>query len=374
MNAGTPPLLQRLAGKSLLSNQALATSALDNLPLLLFPSLFVEAYTGGHREPPEPETLKAVLGGLDLLLAKRQRPRRWKLQALDLQGEHPGIWTLGYPAMAQMSYPEVPPVKPRASPWTGVAEEQPLVITIHLTIDDGARDDLQAFLLQWALERKERVRLCSRELQILCDSSCEIQKVLSVVSLDSIQELLVSELWHGETMQTFAPYLSQMKNLRILTFCNMRGDFYTPSSPDSSYSSQLGHIWGSCSVSRSCICETSSTLLQHLRLRNLSMDSFSPDPLRALLEQPPGVIARSGQLSRAIYSPPLESYGSPGNIDPDSFTQVLASLAQALEDVRTTQKVQICTDFCRYCDSFQYYSLGPDGSWVFTEEGLHGLG
>ncbi|XP_048193632.1 PRAME family member 12-like [Perognathus longimembris pacificus] len=459
MSAGTPPSLQQLAGKSLLSHHALTTSALDNLPLLLIPSLFVEAYTGGHREvlkamvqawpfpclplgdlaqPPDQETFKAVLGGLDLLLARRERPRQWKLQLLDLQGEHPGIWTLGYPAMAQISYPKVLPVKPRASPWTEMAEEQPLVIAIHLTIDDGTQDDLQAFLLHWARERKERVRLCSRDLQILCDSSSEIQKALSVVSLDSIQELLVSELWHGETMQTFAPYLSQMKNLRKLTFCNMRGDFYTPSSPDFSYSSQLGAQLGQLQGLQELHMQEVLFLggklpailrslpplqLQHLRLRNLSMDSFSPDPLRALLEQVAGtletlaledcnisdahvsaflptlsqcskisffsfygnhifmdtlqsllrVIARLGHLSGGIYSPPLESYGSTGNIDPDSMTQVLASLAQALKDVGTTQKVQVCTDFCHYCNTFQYYSLEPDGSWVFTEEGPHGL-
>ncbi|XP_048191072.1 PRAME family member 8-like [Perognathus longimembris pacificus] len=484
MSRRTPPSLEHLAMQNLLSHPALANSALDDLPMLLFPSLFMEAYIGGHKEvlkamvqawpfpclplgdlaqPPDLEIIKAVLDGLDLLLSNKERRNRWKLQVVDLLGEHPGIWTLGYPAMAQISYPGFPPGELRASPWTGMGEEQPLMIAMDLTIAHSPKDDLQAFLLQWAWERRERVRLCPRVLEILSDSSSETQKALQVVNPDSILELLVSKLCLGETEKTFAFLLSQMKKLRILSFCNMCAHLDTSSSPNFSCSSfqlgahlgQLQHLQevrmkeivflggklpaifrslpplkdlflSSCNLQEAdlrflsrCPC---TRQLKHLWLRNLSMKSFSPELLRALLEQVASTLeilalekceitdaqvsailpalsqcsklssfsfygnhvfmdtlqsllalmARLGHLNESIYSPPVESYVATGNLDPDRFFQVLAGLAQDLRDVVTTpNKIQICPGFCHLCNYFLYYFLGPDGSWVLRDEEFH---
>ncbi|XP_048191075.1 PRAME family member 18-like [Perognathus longimembris pacificus] len=361
MSKRTLSLLQRLAMQSLLSHPALANSALDDLPVLFFPSLFMEAYVGGHREvlkamvqawpfpclplgdlaqPQDLEIFKALLDGLDLLLSNKERPNRWKLQVVDLLGEHPGIWTLGYPAMAQISYPGFPPGELRASPWTGMGEEQPLMIAMDLTITDSPKNDLQAFLLQWAWERRERVRLCPRVLEILSDSSSETQKALQVVNPDSILELLVSKLCLGETVQTFSSILSQMKKLRILSFCNTCAHFDTSSSPNSSL--QLGAHLGqlqrlqevrmqeivflggklpaifrslpplkdlflsSCNLQEAdlrflsrCPC---TRQLKHLWLKNLSMKSFRPELLRALLEQVAGTLETLASRAKPITS------------------------------------------------------------------------
>lgn len=92
-----PPTLQHLAGRSLMKDEALAISALQDLPMQLFPPLFKDAFTskqsnilkqmvaawpfpclpvGGLMEtPPHLETLKAVLDGLDLLMKQKVRPR-----------------------------------------------------------------------------------------------------------------------------------------------------------------------------------------------------------------------------------------------------------------------------------------------------------
>lgn len=90
------PTLQQLARRSLLKDEALTISAVQDLPMQLFPPLFKDAFSnkqlnilkqmvaawpfpclpvGALMETPHLETLKAVLDGLDLLMALKDRPR-----------------------------------------------------------------------------------------------------------------------------------------------------------------------------------------------------------------------------------------------------------------------------------------------------------
>ena len=50
MSVQNPLRLMNLAGKSLLANEALAISALEYLPIELFPQLFMEAFYGSCNE------------------------------------------------------------------------------------------------------------------------------------------------------------------------------------------------------------------------------------------------------------------------------------------------------------------------------------
>ncbi|XP_069867788.1 PRAME family member 12-like [Dipodomys merriami] len=487
MSDRNPPSLQYLAMQSLLSNQALAIAALEDLPVLLFPSLFVEVYARAHTEmlkalvqawpfsclplgdlaeSPDLETFKAVLDGLDLLLAKKERPSRWKLQVLDLRNEHPNIWIQGYPSMAQISYPDVLTDRTTESCGSMMTEEQPLILLMDLTIKHGTQDALQAYLLQWARERGERVQLCSRKLLILSGSISEIQKALRVVRLDSIQELKVNKFWHRETMKKVAPYLSQMKNLRILQFSRMRLTVtcrHKNFSYSYKYAVHLGQLYhlqelyvhdvfflygrlptilrnltllktlslSSCPLKEAdlwflsqCPC---SRQLKHLRLRSLPLDNFSPEPLRALLEYEAGTLetlaledcaitdsqllcmlpalsqcshlsffsfygnhisisilqsllshtARLDCLRQGIYPAPLECYPHHerwvGDFEPERFAHVQAQLEQSLRDMGTTQKVQICIDFCHHHKYWTFYTLGSDGYWVVTVKNHPGL-
>ncbi|XP_042527304.1 PRAME family member 8-like [Dipodomys spectabilis] len=358
--------------------------------------------------------------------------------------------------MARISYPDILTDKPTESHCSRMTEEQPLMITMDLTIKDGTQDAPQAHLLHWARERREGVQLCSSKLQIWSDSISEIQKALHV-----------SEFWNPETMKIFAPYLSQMKNLHLLKLSKMYADFYTASQKNSWYSWKIGAHLGqlqhlrelhmhevlflygrlpavfkslrslkalslsACALQEAdlrCLSQAPCTRqLQHLRLTSLFMDNSSPESLRDLLEHTastletlaledcaftdahlsailPGLsqcsqlrffsvdgnhismaalynllshTARLGHLSRGLYPAPLESYRPQewglGNIDPERLALVLASLEQVLRDLGPTQRVQICTDFCHHQNKCQFYSLGPDGSWVLTEEGLPSL-
>ena len=96
MSVQNPLRLQNLAGKSLLTDEALAISTLEYLPIKLFPQLFMEAFCaryrknlkalvqawpfvclplGGLMQMPHLGTLQAVLDGLDALLAQKDQPR-----------------------------------------------------------------------------------------------------------------------------------------------------------------------------------------------------------------------------------------------------------------------------------------------------------
>ena len=96
MSLWAPPRLLDLAGMHLLRDDDLAFSALEQLPVELFPPLFTEAFNGRHTEilkvmvqawpfahlplgglmkKPHQETLEAVLDGLDVLLAQKVQPR-----------------------------------------------------------------------------------------------------------------------------------------------------------------------------------------------------------------------------------------------------------------------------------------------------------
>ena len=96
MSVQNPSRLLDLAGKHLLRDDALAFSALEDLPTELFPPLFMEAFHGRHIETlkamvqawpfarlplgglmqkPHQRTLQAVLEGLDVLLAQKVHPR-----------------------------------------------------------------------------------------------------------------------------------------------------------------------------------------------------------------------------------------------------------------------------------------------------------
>ena len=98
MNVQAPSRLLELGAQSLLRNEALAIMALEELPIELFPPLFMEAFAGRHTEAlkamvqawpfpclplgalmqdhqPHLETFQAALDGLDVLLAQEVRPR-----------------------------------------------------------------------------------------------------------------------------------------------------------------------------------------------------------------------------------------------------------------------------------------------------------
>ncbi|XP_029419241.1 PRAME family member 14-like, partial [Nannospalax galili] len=249
MSLQAPPTLLELASQSLVRNEALDPSSLQDLPMDFFLPIFLEAFKGGQThvlksmvqawpfpslplgslmKTPHLETLQAILDGLAMLLAMKDRPREWKLHVLSLQNGDENIWKMGCGRIAR------------------------------------ACSELPGCLLQWVKMRKQVVQLCCRRLQILSDSTYKIEKFLRVVCLDSIEELEVDSFFHQDTMKVFVPYLGRMRSLRKFSF----------------HESDLKHL-SEC---------PSTGQLKHLNLSNIDMRNFSPQPLRALLEKVAGTL------------------------------------------------------------------------------------
>ena len=96
MTVQTPSTLQNLALQALLRDEALALFCLEEVPFLLFPALFKEAFAGRLKKlmkaivaawtfpclpvgalmkSPHLETLQAVLDGIDMQLTRKSHPR-----------------------------------------------------------------------------------------------------------------------------------------------------------------------------------------------------------------------------------------------------------------------------------------------------------
>uniref|UniRef100_A0A8C9PP71 Uncharacterized protein n=1 Tax=Spermophilus dauricus TaxID=99837 RepID=A0A8C9PP71_SPEDA len=238
----TPPTLQELAGRSLLKDKSRAILALEDLPIQLFPPLFMEAFSGGHTEvlkkmvqawpftrlplgalmkKPQLGMIRAALEGLDMLAAQQDRPRRWKLQVLDLRKVHGNFWRTWSGAVVDACSPGVMKERQtvKASPDTGPT--LPLKVLVNLCFQQRPLNAFHSFLFRWVDERKGLIQLCCKKLQMCSLPVRTIEKILERLDLDFIQQLDVQCFWRLSTLATFATYWGQMSNLRKLFFSHV---------------------------------------------------------------------------------------------------------------------------------------------------------
>ncbi|KAG8505936.1 Melanoma antigen preferentially expressed in tumors, partial [Galemys pyrenaicus] len=243
-----PPRLLELACQSLLRDETSAIAALEELPMELFPPLFTAAFAGRHSEilkamvqawpfaclplgalmkeqQIHQETFQAVLDGLDVLLAQEVRPRRWKLQVLDLRkNAHQDFWTVWSGVRIGMcSFLEPEPAQPtrkrRKVESLRTERKQllaPVEVFIDLCLKEGTPNESLIYLLKKVKEKKGLLHLCCKKLKIFAMPMQNIKKILKMVQLDSIQDLEVNCTWKLPTLGKFAPHLGQMGNLRRL--------------------------------------------------------------------------------------------------------------------------------------------------------------
>ncbi|XP_036302650.1 PRAME family member 8-like [Pipistrellus kuhlii] len=237
MSIRSPPTLLQLAAESLLRDQASAIAALEHLPAELFPQLFIQAYRsrrlqvlkamsqawpftvlplGGLPHLSLDEVFKAVLDGLDLLLAQEVRPRRCKLRVLDLRNLGADFWRMWLGDSTQKRSLTGPVAVHRSSPNM----EHPLApveVFLDLNFNEKDRDKFFMYIIQWAKQRKGLVHLCCKMLRIAAVPFLRVIEVLDAVQLDCIQEVEVKCTWDLPTLGTFAFYLGQMRNLQRLS-------------------------------------------------------------------------------------------------------------------------------------------------------------
>ncbi|XP_062943823.1 melanoma antigen preferentially expressed in tumors [Cynocephalus volans] len=290
INMWAPPRLLDLAGQSLLRDEALAIAALDELPVELFPPLFMAAFARRHSKTlkamvqawpfaclplgalmrewqPHKEIFQAALSGLDVLLAQKVRPRRWKLRVLDLRrNAHQDFWTvwsgtrsgmcsLGEPVTTQ---PMSKKQKVESSCMGAKQPLAPLQVLVDLYLRKGTHDELLTYLIEKVKQRKGLLHLCCTKLEIVAVPMKHIKMILKMVQLDSVQDLEVNCIWKLSTLGNFAPYLGKMGSLRKLLLSHRNTSSYT--SPEEE---------------EQCVAQLASQFLSLHHLQELYLDSIN---------------------------------------------------------------------------------------------------
>nr|BAC35741.1 unnamed protein product [Mus musculus] len=228
----SPPTLLKLAIHRLLREEALAISSLKDLPNMLFPVLFEEAFIFGYTKilkamiPEWPfsylsiavlidncnlESLKAVLEGLDILLAQKLHSSRCKLKEISwrdknhgLDGIRPGSHEVeGLSEFMEQKHPNC-------------VEKKKLKVTTELSVMNGRLNESDTYLLEWTQQRKDSIHLFCRKLVIQSLTKATVIENFKIVNADCIPELELCSLCLQD-LAFLNPYLRQMDNLLELT-------------------------------------------------------------------------------------------------------------------------------------------------------------
>uniref|UniRef100_A0A8D2GX33 Uncharacterized protein n=1 Tax=Urocitellus parryii TaxID=9999 RepID=A0A8D2GX33_UROPR len=346
MSIQSPPTLLELAGRSLLSDKSRAVLDLEDLPIELFPQLFVEAFRRGHTEvlkkmvqawpftclplgalmrKPQLEMIRVALDGLDMLLAQQDRPRRWKLQVLDFRNVHYNFWKMWSGAMVDACSSEAIKKNRKLKHGLAMAAKPPLKVVIDLCLTERPLDEFQAHLFLWVTQRRDMVHLCCKRLKMFGKPTRHTRKVLRLLQLDCIQKVEVHCTWATSTLAACAPLLGQMRNLRKLLVSQVRVPAHTSPEEQERLLAQLtsqflrldclrkfcvdavlllkGHleqVLGHLKTPLKTLSVTNCRLsdsdwnylsrfpntrkLRHVELRGIKLTNFSPEPLKILLE------------------------------------------------------------------------------------------
>ncbi|XP_077647701.1 PRAME family member 12-like [Urocitellus parryii] len=256
MSIQSPPTLLELAGRSLLKDKSRAILDLEDLPIEFFPPLFVEAFSRGHTEvlkkmvqawpftclplgalmrQPQLQMIRVVLDGLDMLFAQQDRPRRWKLQVLDLRRVPRNFWRTWSGTVVDACSPEDIKKNQALKLGPAMAAKPPLKIFIDLCLTEGPMDEQEQLL----------AKLISQYLRMDCLRKFCVEAVV---------------LLEGHLEQVLGHLKTPLEALSI-TNCPL-------SDSDWNYLS----------------CCPNTSQLRHLDLRYITLTNFSPVPLQILLE------------------------------------------------------------------------------------------
>nr|XP_048283788.1 PRAME family member 12-like [Myodes glareolus] len=236
MSVQTPPTLMQLARQALLRNEALAISALEKLPMELFPGLFKDAVHARHTrvvtamveawpfpclpvgtlmKTPNMEIFVAVLHGIDMHLDTR----RENLQVLDLRQVPYDFWRIQTGAEEGDGPAETVGEKQVVKVLSRFALSGHLTVMADLGLWPSVREE-EAYLLHWVMQRKGSVQLCCTNLKIWPLPVWTLKKFFNFQP-QHIEELELSVGWDLSTLAHFAPCLGQMRNLHKLSLTHV---------------------------------------------------------------------------------------------------------------------------------------------------------
>ncbi|XP_077883912.1 PRAME family member 12-like [Ictidomys tridecemlineatus] len=434
MSIQSPPTLLELAGHSMLSDKSRAILDLEDLPIEFFPPLFVEAFRRGHTEvlkkmvqawpftclplgalmrQSQLQMIRVVLDGLDMLLAQQDRPRRWKLQVLDLRRVPWNFWRTWSGAVVDACSPEDMMKNQALKLGPAMAAKPPLKIFIDLCLTEGPMDEFLTLLFLWVTQRIDGLQLCCNRLRIFGKPTSHTRKVLRLLQWDSVKKVEVQCTWAPSTLAAYAPFLGQMRNLWKLLVSQVHMPAHTSPEEQEHLKTPLETLSiTNCPLSDSdwnyLSCCPNTSQLRHLDLRYITLTNFSPEPLKILLETVAATLknldleacemtdsqlqailpalsrcsklrilclfgnrismsvlrdlvlhtARLSQLSIELYPAPLESYDAQGAIYPGRCSQLCAELTAILKDFRQPNVLIFRTVSCPQCGRMFLYNQG----------------
>ncbi|XP_577327.1 PRAME family member 8-like isoform X1 [Rattus norvegicus] len=244
MSGHIPPTLQKLARQTLLRNEAMAIACLGELPTMLFPALFKEAFEGRHinlikemvaawpfpclpvgalMKTPNGETMKALLDGVDMRLTRKFHPRRTKLQVLDLRNVHHNFWNIWTGVEDSSHSAENLEEKQVAKFFPRYAlRRQRVKVIVELSIFSCLEEERACFLT-WAQERKGFLHFCCTKMTIWDLPVHVIREILNVFDPQHITEFELHTEWTLLELAHFSPYFGQMRNLRKVFLEPLKG-------------------------------------------------------------------------------------------------------------------------------------------------------
>lgn len=236
MSIQTPPTLQELAVRSLLRNEAMAMSYLGELPAVLFPEVFKEAFARRHinivkemvavwpfprlavgalMETPNLEIYKALLDGVDMGLKEEFQHREKNLKVLDLRNVHHTFWNICADERKSGCSSETLNKKQVVKVFPRYALRQRLRVIVDLCLKLSL-NKTQAYFLNWVQQRKSSLHFCCIKMTIWSIPFQDIKGILNVFDREHIAELELHTKWTLLQLRHFAHYFGQMRNLRKL--------------------------------------------------------------------------------------------------------------------------------------------------------------
>ncbi|XP_075800748.1 preferentially expressed antigen in melanoma-like protein 7 [Microtus pennsylvanicus] len=242
MTLQAPPTLLQLGVQSLVRNEALTISTLQNLPMVLFPPLFKEANTQRRKKimkalvtdwpypclptgflmnNPNLETYQAMLDGVDTWLRRRFRPRGQKLRVVDLRNDCHDFWEVWTGRKSVEPSAETLPERQGVKGLSRPTLRRHLKIVTELQLP---QDEQQARLLQWAEKRRGSLQLCCVKLTIGTLPFYKVRDVLKILQPEFIKELELNTVCNLSTLAHFVPYISKMSHLhKVMVIRIFRG-------------------------------------------------------------------------------------------------------------------------------------------------------
>ncbi|XP_041498914.1 preferentially expressed antigen in melanoma-like protein 7 [Microtus oregoni] len=246
MTLQAPPTLLQLGVQSLVRNEALTISTLQNLPMVLFPPLFKEANTQRRKKiikalvtdwpypclpagflmnNPNLEIYQAMLDGVDTWLRRRFRPRGQKLRVVDLRNVCHDFWEVWTGRKSVEPSAETLPERQGVKGLSSPTLRRHLKIVTELQLP---QDEQQARLLLWAEKRRGSLQVCCMKLTIGTLPFYKVRGVLKFLQPEFIKELELNTVCNLSTLAHFVPYISKMSHLhKVMVIRIFRGRITT---------------------------------------------------------------------------------------------------------------------------------------------------